>query len=139
MCAYTKKAWEPVPVARSATQGSRIAHHCPNEQRIAEEPHGQYQQQHATHQGVQHLPSGIKFQVFLVSRAYTGDAHQQERHHLAIHQVAVMVDEPLLDAVVQVAHHTAKTVYRSWVYGILKELHQHGYVDDRPEYLVKSL
>ena len=106
---------------------------------IAEEPHGHYQQSHATHQWVQHLLSGIKLQMFLVSRANTGDAHQQERHHLAIHKVAVMVDEPLLDAVVQVAHHTAKTVYRSWVYGILKELHQHGYVDDRPEYLVKSL
>lgn len=47
--------------------------------------------------------------------------------------------KPLFDAVVQVAHHTAKAVYRPWVYGILKELHQNGYVDDRPEYLVKSL
>ena len=77
--------------------------------------------------------------MFLVSRANTGDAHQQECHHLAIHQVPVMVDKPLLDTVVQVTHHTAKAVYRPWVYGILKELHQHGYVDDRPEYLVKSL
>ena len=50
-----------------------------------------------------------------------------------------MVDEPLFDAVVQVAHHTAKAVYRLWVYGVHEELHQHGYVDDSPEYLVKSL
>ncbi len=104
--------------------------------RIAEEPDGQGNEQHATHQGIEHLLACVKLQVLLVPGADTGDADEQEGGNLAVHHVAVVVNHPLLDAVVQLAHDAA---HRRGVDGVLEKLQQYGDVNDGSEYLVKAL
>ena len=74
--------------------------------------------------------------MLFVSRAYTSDAHQQKGGNLAIGHIPILVYHPLLDTTMQVAYNAS---HRAWVYSILKELHQHGDINHRPEYLVEPL
>ena len=53
--------------------------------------------------------------------------------------VALIVDYPPLDTPVYVAEYAAPMVKHGRVNGILEELQQNGDIDDRTEYLVKSL
>ena len=61
-------------------------------------------------QRIEHLPASVKLQMLLVARSHTGDTYQQERSHLAIHEVAVMVNHPPLDASVDIRHYAAQEV-----------------------------
>ena len=107
--------------------------------RMTEQPYGQHNQQYSRQQRIKHLPTSVKLQMFLVARSYTGDTYQQERSHLAIHEVAVMVYHPPLDAPVDVRHHAAQEVQLFRLQCVGEELHQDGDVNHRPEYLVKTL
>ena len=107
--------------------------------RMAEQPYRQYQQREAAHKRVQHLPPGIELQMFLRSGTDTGDADKQYRGYLAVHQVAVVVNHPPLDAPVNVNQYAAPMVEYCRVDGILEKFHQHGDVNDRTEYLVEPL
>ena len=77
--------------------------------------------------------------MLLVPRTDTGDADKQERRNLAVHKITVIVNHPLLDAPVNINQYATPVVEHGRVDGILEELHQHGDIDDRTEYLVKSL
>ena len=74
--------------------------------------------------------------MLLVSRTYTSDAHQQKGGNLAICHIPILIYHPLLDTTMQVAYNAS---HRAWVYGKLKELHQYGDINHRPEYLVEPL
>ena len=106
---------------------------------IPEQPHRKHQQPNARHQRVKHLPPCIELQVFLVPRTHAGDADKQEGGNLAVHKVAVMVDEPRLHAVVHVTHDAVPIVEHSRVERIHEKLQQDGHVHHRPEYLVSAL
>ena len=77
--------------------------------------------------------------MLLVPCADTGNADEQHRGDLAVHEVAVVVYRPPLDTSVDVAQDTAPVVEHSRVYRILEELQQHGYINRCAEYLVEPL
>ena len=105
----------------------------------AEQPDRKNDQPHTCHQRVENLFPCIELKMFLVPRAYAGNADEQERGELAVCEVAVVVDHPPLYASVYVTEDAAPVVKHRRVNGILEELQQNGYVDDRPEDLVKTL
>ena len=77
--------------------------------------------------------------MLLVSGADTGDADKQKGGALAIHEVAVVVDDPTADACVDVGDDTAKEIQLFGLQCIREELHQYGDVYEGSEYLVKAL
>ena len=111
----------------------------PHSHRMAEQPYRQHQQRKAAHERIQHLPPGIELQMLLGSGADTGDADEQHRGDFAVHQVAVVVNHPPLDAPVNVNQYATPMVEYRRVDGILEKFHQHGDVNDRTEYLVEPL
>lgn len=70
--------------------------------RIAEEPHRKGYEEYAAHQRVEHLLTGIKLQMLLVSGADAGDADEQEGGHLTEDKVPILVYHPLLDTAMDV-------------------------------------
>jgi len=107
--------------------------------RMIEQPYGEDKQEYAADQRVQHLPAGVELQMFFTPCPDTGNADQQHRGDLAVHEVAVVIYHPPFDTPVDVAKYAAPVVECGRVYGIFEKFHQHGYIDDRAEYLVKSL
>ena len=105
----------------------------------SEEPDRQGDEQYAAHQWIEHLTTGIKLKVFLVSGADAGDADKQKGGALAIHEVSVVVDDPTTDACVDVGDDTAEEIQLFGLQCICEELHQYGDVDEGSEYLVKAL
>jgi len=77
--------------------------------------------------------------MLLVPRTDTGDADQQYRGYLAVHEMAVLIDRPSLDTSVDVSQYAAPLVEYCRVNGILEELQQNRHIDDCTEYLVESL
>ncbi|EEB23790.1 hypothetical protein BACDOR_03755 [Phocaeicola dorei DSM 17855] len=116
------------------TEGIETGHY-----RMTEQPYGLHNQQHSRQQRIEHLPASVKLQMLLVARSHTGDTYQQERSHLAIHEVAVMVNHPPLDASVDIRHYAAQEVQLLRLQCVGEELHQDGDINHRPEYLVKTL
>ena len=107
--------------------------------RITVQPYGQYNQPYTCYDRIEDLLAAIELQFFLVPRAYTGDADKQERGKFAVRKISVIVYHPPFDASVYVAEDTSPMVKHGRVDGILEELHQHGDIDDRTEYLVEPL
>lgn len=58
--------------------------------------------------------------MFLGSGADTGNADQQHRGDLAVHEVAVVIDGPPFDTSVNVAEYAAPVVQHGRVDGILE-------------------
>ena len=106
---------------------------------ITEQPYRQDKQADTANKWIQHLFPCIKLQMFLVSGSDTGDADEYDRSNLAIHQIAVLIDEPPFDAVMQVTDDAVPMVKHFRINGIFKEFHQQGDIDYRPEYLVRAL
>ena len=104
-----------------------------------EEPYGHGDQPDAAEQRIKHLLLGIHLKVLLVARSHTGDADEQEGRYLGIYQIAVMVDEPCLDAVMDVHEHAVPVVECLRIDGVLEKFKQQRHIDRRTEYLVKSL
>jgi len=106
---------------------------------VAEQPYGEDEQRKARRQGQDDLTLGVELQMFLVPRADTGDADQQDGRQLAVHEMPVAVYRPPLDTSVQVGEDAAPVPEYGGVEGILEKLQQHGHIDRRTEYPVKSL
>lgn len=93
----------------------------------------------ATHQRVQHLFPRVKLNVLLVAGANTGDTDQDKRSDLAIDKIAVVVNKPSFDTVMQIRDKSSKEIKLPGIEGILEELQQNRYVNDCTEYLVEPL
>jgi hypothetical protein len=106
---------------------------------MSEQPYGQDKQKQSAGQGKNHLLAGVELQMLLVPRTDTGDADQQYRGYLAVHEMAVLIDRPSLDTSVDVSQYAAPLVEYCRVNGILEELQQNRHIDDCTEYLVESL
>ena len=63
---------------------------------MSEQPYGQDKQKQSAGQGKNHLLAGVELQMLLVPRTDTGDADQQYRGYLAVHEMAVLIDRPSL-------------------------------------------
>ena len=107
--------------------------------RVVEEPHREYKQHQTAHQRIQYLTAGIKLQMFFVARANAGYADKHECGNLAVHKIAVVVNHPPLDTVVNIHEDATPVVKCCGVNRILEELHQYRDVDDRTKYLIKAL
>ena len=55
--------------------------------RMSEQPYGQDKQKQSAGQGKNHLLAGVELQMLLVPRTDTGDADQQYRGYLAVHEM----------------------------------------------------
>ena len=74
---------------------------------LFEHPHGKKHKYHTEGDGIDdHLPR-IELKILLVSCADTGDANHQERHHLAMKKMTILIYVHYLDAVMNIYKYTS--------------------------------
>ena len=91
---------------------------------IAEQPDRQDSDAHTADEWVEYLPSGIELQVLLVSCSYAGDADNHKGCYLTPYKIAVKVDEPPLDSIMNIAYDATPIIKQFRVNGVLEKLHQ---------------
>ena len=77
--------------------------------------------------------------MLLVSRSYAGYADNQQRHHLTVKQMTVLIHIQQVKTVVDFYEKAAQMIQHIGVYGILEELDYQRRVYERTKYLIKGL
>ena len=90
------------------------------------EPHGHNSDEESADKRIIHLLTGIELQMLLIPGTNAGNADDKNRGYFAPYQVAVIIDEPPLDTVMDVTENTSPIVEKFRVDGILKELYDKG-------------
>ena len=106
---------------------------------LVEDPHRKKHQDDADGYRINNHRFGIELQMLLVTSADAGYADNQQRHHLTVEQMTVLVHVHQLDAVMDVNENAAPMIQHIGVYGILEELNYEGNVYESTKYFIKGL
>jgi hypothetical protein len=93
---------------------------------MTEEPHGHDSYEETADKRIVHLFTGIELQMLLIPGTNTGDANDKNRGYFAPNQVAIIIDKPPLDTVVDVTENASPIVKKFRVDSILEELNHKG-------------
>ena len=77
--------------------------------------------------------------MLLVSGSYAGYADNQQRHHLTVKQMTVLIHIQQFKTVVDFYENAAPMIQHIGVYGILEELDYQRNVYESTKYLIKGL
>jgi len=89
---------------------------------LIEHPYGQEHQDNANRNRINDHLLGIELQMFLVSRADAGYADNQQRHHLTMKHMAILIHIHQFNTVMYVHEDATPMIQHIGVYGILEEL-----------------
>jgi hypothetical protein len=93
---------------------------------MTKEPHGHDSDEETADKRIVHLFTGIELQMFLVPGTNTGDANDKNRGYFAPNQIAIIIDKPPLNTVVDVTENTSPIVKKFRVDSILEKLYDKG-------------
>ncbi len=87
------------------TKGKKHGHNP-----MAKEPQRQDCDEQTGYDGIEYLFACVELQMLLVASADAGDADEQKSGQFGVDEMAVVVDEPPLHAVMDVHNHTSEVV-----------------------------